>query len=100
MFVPTPYFYMTRAIHEELPEEHQQFILKFLLQHHLQLTDYLQIFEFYIENDEQWLIQRQEQPNRETTIYVQLHNAQPIHRKVWAMNQGSKDVIILFPEDY
>ncbi|WP_420812971.1 DUF960 family protein [Peribacillus acanthi] len=64
------------------------------------LNDYLQIFEFYIEDNQQWLIQRQEEPNRETTIYVELKASEPISCKVWVMDQGGEGIIILFPEDY
>ena len=99
MFEPTKPFYMTRAISEELPVEHQQFILQYIFEHHQQLNDYLQIFEFYMENDQQWLIQRQEEPERETTIAIHLVETGPIHRKVWVMDQIDH-VMILFPKDY
>ncbi|RKQ12140.1 DUF960 family protein [Ureibacillus endophyticus] len=99
MFEPNKLFYMTRAIAEELPVEHQQFIVQYILKHHQQLTDYLQIFEFYIEDDQQWFIQRQEEPERETTIFVELTTARPIERKVWIMDQVDH-VMMLFPEDY
>ncbi|MCP1143660.1 DUF960 family protein [Lysinibacillus endophyticus] len=99
MFEPTKQFYMTRAIAEELSVEHQQFILKYIFEHHQKLTDYLQIFEFYIENEQQWLIQRQEEPERETTIYVELTTIRPIERKIWVMDELDH-VMILFPEDY
>lgn len=99
MFELTKPFYMTRAISEELPVEHQQFILQYIFENHQQLTDYLQIFEFYIENDQQWLIQRQEEPEQETAIAIHLVDTDPIHRKVWVMDQVDH-VMILFPEDY
>ncbi|MEL4024036.1 DUF960 family protein [Lysinibacillus endophyticus] len=99
MFEPNKPFYMTRAVAQELPVEHQQFILQYIFEHHQQLTDYLQIFEFYIEKDQQWLVQRQEEPERETTIYVELTAAIPIERKVWVMDQV-ENVMILIPEDY
>lgn len=99
MFELTKRFYMTRAISEELPVEHQQFILQYIFEHHQLLSDYLQIFEFYIEIDQQWLIQRQEEPERETTIAIYLVETDPIHRKVWVMDQVDH-VMILFPEDY
>lgn len=92
--------YMTRAVTEELSKEHQQLIIDYLEEKQELLTDYLQVFEFYVENNQQWLIQRQEVPNRETTIFVQLEEAEPIERTVWVMDQGSEGVIILFPEDY
>ncbi|ARD48838.1 DUF960 family protein [Sporosarcina sp. P33] len=99
MFDPTKPFYMTRAIAEELSEEHQQFILQYIHQHHQHLNDYLQIFEFYIEDGEQWLVQRQEQPERETTIFVGLEETEPINEKVWVQDQQDY-VIILYPQDY
>lgn len=92
--------YMTRTVAETLSKEHQQFLLRYLDEKQERLTDYLQIFEFYVENNQQWLIQRQEVPNRETTIFVQLEEAEPIERTVWVMDQGLEGVIILFPEDY
>jgi succinate dehydrogenase flavin-adding protein (antitoxin of CptAB toxin-antitoxin module) len=91
--------YMTRAIANELDKELQQFILRYIDENGEQLTDYLQIFEFYIENNQQWLVQRQEEPNRETTILINLNDSEPIDRKVWAMDQGDH-VMVLFPEDY
>ncbi|MEK4712065.1 DUF960 family protein [Sporosarcina sp. FSL K6-5500] len=93
-------FYMTRAINEELNQEHLHFIIKYLFEHSEQLTDYLQIFEFYTVNDQQWLLQRQEEPHRETVIPVQLIATEPINRKVWVMEQGDEGIMILFPEDY
>ncbi|MEK4530523.1 DUF960 family protein [Solibacillus sp. FSL K6-1554] len=90
---------MTKAIAEELSVEHQQFILKYIFEKYEQLSDYLQIFEFYIVDDQQWLIQRQEEPEQETTIYVEIETAVPINRKVWVMDQEDH-VMILFPEDY
>lgn len=91
---------MTRAVSEELSIEHQHFIIQFLQEHHAHLTDYLQVFEFYVENNKQWLIQKQEVPNRETTIFVMLEDCQPVERKVWVMDQEREGIIILFPEDY
>ncbi|WP_158674385.1 hypothetical protein [Lysinibacillus antri] len=46
-------YYMTRAVAEELPDEHKRFILQYLHEKQQYLTDYLQIFEFYIENGQQ-----------------------------------------------
>lgn len=92
--------YMTRAVAEELSTEHQQFIFRYLRQLQNQLTDYLQVFKFYIENNQQFLIQKQEVPHRETTIFVTLEESRPIERTVWAMDQGREGIVILFPEDY
>jgi hypothetical protein len=89
--------YMTRAVAEELSDEHQQFILAYIEENQKQLTDYFQIFEFYIEENQQWIIQRQEEPKRETTIYIDLKNAKQIERKVWVTDQVDH---IIFPEDY
>jgi len=91
---------VTRAVAEQLSGEHQLFILKYLHEHQASMNDYLQVFEFYIENGEQWLIQRQEVPERETTVYVELENEPAIDRTVWMMDQGHDGLIILFPEDY
>ncbi len=99
MFEPSKPRYMTRAVAEELPEEQIQFIIKYLQDYQDRLTDYLQVFEFYIENKEQFLIQRQEVPNRETTIFVPLKECKPINRTVWAMDQNDH-VMVLFPKDY
>lgn len=74
--------------------------MQFINKNHQQLTDYLQIFEFYIKNNQQWLIQRQEKPERETTIFVELLEETAINRKVWVMDQDNEGVIVLFPEDY
>ena len=92
--------FVTRAIAEQLSGEHQLFILKYLHEHQASMNDYLQVFEFYIENGEQWLVQRQEVPERETTVYVELENEPAINRTVWVMDQGHDGLIILFPEDY
>ena len=92
-------YYMTRAVADELSGEHQQFILRYLVEQALQLTDYLQVFEFYVENDEQWLRQRQEVPHRETIVEVNLYKAKQIERTVWSI-VDDQYVIILFPEDY
>lgn len=90
---------MTRAVANELSQEHQQFILRYIQENQKKLTDYMQVFDFYVEGNQQWLIQRQEQPERETTIFVKLNNSFPVNRKVWVMDQGDH-VILLFPEDY
>ena len=99
MFEPAKPFYMTRAVADELSAEHQQFIVQYILEHQEQLTDYLQIFEFYVDDGKQWLVQRQEQPERETTVFVELQEAKPIVRKVWVISEGNHR-ILLFPEDY
>lgn len=49
MFESTKPFYMTRTVADELSYEHKQVIIKYLFEHYEQLTDYLQIFEFFIE---------------------------------------------------
>lgn len=99
MFENDKQIFVTKAIAEQLSAEHQFFIYQYIQEYHAHLTDYLQIFEFYLENSEQWLIQRQEEPNRETTIDINLEVAEPINRKVWVMDQG-EHIMILFPEDY
>lgn len=92
--------YITRGIKDELPYEHQFFIVKYLHEYEQHLTDYLQVFEFYTENNQQWLLQRQEVPERESTVFVGLVNTEAIDRTVWVMEQGEGGFIILFPEDY
>ncbi|KAB7666035.1 DUF960 family protein [Bacillus sp. B1-b2] len=92
--------YMTRAVTEQLSTEHQQFIIQYLLKQQNQLTDYLQVFEFYVENNQQFLRQEQEVPHREVIIFVRLEKCRPIKRTVWAMNQGLEGIIIMFLEDY
>jgi hypothetical protein len=62
--------YMTKRISKELSKDHLLCILHYLDQYEGQLEDYLQVFEFYLESNQQWLIQRQEVPDRETTIFV------------------------------
>lgn len=99
MFEKDKPIYKTRAIHDELSLEHQQFILQYVYHNQEKLTDYLQIFEFYVENNQQWLIQRQEEPERETTIYVDMKEAEAINEKVWVIDQQDH-VIILYPNDY
>lgn len=91
--------YMTSRIAEELSEEHLTFIIRYMDKHQKNLTDYLQIFDFYVENDQQWVVQRQEVPEKETTIFVKLDKATPIERKVWVMDQEDY-VMVLFAEDY
>jgi hypothetical protein len=91
--------YLTCAVADELSQEHQQFILNFIDDYQEQFTDSVQIFEFYIENNQQWLIQCQEEPNRKTTVFVDLESSKPVNRKVWVMDQGDH-VMLLFPEDY
>ncbi|KFZ43675.1 hypothetical protein CS060_13135 [Anoxybacillus flavithermus] len=91
--------YMTRAVADTLSEEHLQFILRYVDERNEQMTDYLQVFEFYVQNHEQWLVQRQEQPERETTVFVPLEKAPPIEQTVWVMDQQDH-VIVLFPSCY
>lgn len=91
--------YMTRAVSEELSFEHKQFILKFIFINREKLKDYLQVIEFCIENNEQFLIQRQEVPKRKTKILLTLKETEPISKTVWVMDQNDH-VMILFPEDY
>jgi hypothetical protein len=91
--------YMTKSIQEELSFEHQQFILRYIHENHNCLNDYLQIFMFYSENNQQWLNQQQEVPKRKKVLFVPLNQSKPINRKVWVMDQGDH-VIMLFPEDY
>lgn len=100
MFEPNKPIFMTRFISKELSQEHQQFIIQYIIEHHQLLTDYLQVFDFYPINNQQWLLQRQEQPNRETIHIVRLKDTEAIELKVWVMDQGSEGIIILFPEDY
>lgn len=90
---------MTKSIQEELSFEHQQFILRYIHENHNCLNDYLQIFMFYSENNQQWLNQQQEVPKRKKVLFVPLNQSKPINRKVWVMDQGDH-VIMLFPEDY
>lgn len=92
-------YYMTRAVADELSGDHQQFILRYLVEQQKQLRDYLQVFEFYIENDEQWLKQRQEEPPSETIVAVKLSKAKPIERTVWSI-VDDRNVTVLFPADY
>lgn len=90
---------MTKAVAETLPSEHQQFILNYLVAQAEQLTDYLQVFEFYIENGEQWLKQRQEVPYSESLVSINLCKAKPINRTVWTI-VDDQHATLLFPEDY
>ncbi|MFD1734996.1 DUF960 family protein [Bacillus salitolerans] len=100
MFESNKPIYMTKTISEKLSKGHRDFIVHYIVEKQSTLEDYLQIFEFYIENNKQWLIQRQEEPNRETTICLELVKSEPIECKVWVMDQGGEGIIILFPEDY
>ncbi|GAE26248.1 hypothetical protein JCM9140_2287 [Halalkalibacter wakoensis JCM 9140] len=90
---------MTRAVAEELSEEHKKLIASYIQENQEILTDYLQVFEFSIEKNKQLLRQRQEIPERETNIVLPLREVNPILRTVWVMDQGDH-VMILFPEDY
>lgn len=100
MFDNDKQIFVTKAIAEQLCAEHQFFILKYIHEFGEKMRDYLQVFEFYIENGEQWLIQRQEVPEQETTVHVGLDKEKAIDRTVWVMGQGDDGRIILFPEDY
>jgi hypothetical protein len=99
MFEDNKKIYMTRAVANELSQEHQFFILGYIHEHQEKMTDFMQVFDFYVKYNQQWLIQRQERQERETTIFVQLNNSLPINRKVWVMDQGNH-IMLLFPEDY
>lgn len=90
---------MTRAVAEELSEEHKKLIASYIQENQEILTDYLQVFEFSIEKNKQLLRQKQEIPEREKIIVLPLREVNPILRTVWVMDQGDH-VIILFPEDY
>ncbi|UGB30586.1 DUF960 family protein [Metabacillus sp. B2-18] len=100
MFEVNKPMYMTRVVYEQLSKEHLDFILQYIYEQQPQLTDYLQVFDFYVEDNEQWLIQRQEVPNRETTIFVPIKESELIERKVWVIDQGQEGIMVLFPEDY
>lgn len=99
MFDQSKALYMTKTIAQELPTEHLHFIIDYLIKHQPKLTDYLQVFDFYVEQQQQWLVQRQEQPEREATIQVPLKESEPIEQTVWAIDQGTEGVLILFPKD-
>lgn len=92
--------YVTRAIAETFPAEHQLFLYQFFLNHHAIMTDYLQVFKFYAEEGNQFVIQSQEEPERETVIHMPLQEEKPIEVTVWMMDQGSDGTMILFPSDY
>lgn len=100
MFNHDRQIFVTKAIAEQLSAEHQFFILKYIHEFSENMTDYLQVFEFYTEDDEQWVIQRQEVPDLETTVKVELDKEKAIDRTVWVMDQGPDGHLILFPEDY
>ncbi|PIC95705.1 hypothetical protein CSV69_10215 [Sporosarcina sp. P26b] len=100
MFSVDKPIYVTRAIAEELPGEHQLFIYQYFWNQQEVMTDYLQVFNFYIEDGHQFVIQSQEQPERETIMKVPLQKQEPIERTVWMMDQGEDGTIILFPNDY
>ncbi|MCE4049918.1 DUF960 family protein [Bacillus sp. Au-Bac7] len=91
--------YMTGTVKTELSQEHQLFILNYITRFHKQMTDYFQIFEFFVQGDHQWLLHRQEEPEIETLVKVDLQEALPISQKVWAMDEQDH-IIILLPEDY
>ncbi|MFV2046290.1 DUF960 family protein [Metabacillus sp. YM-086] len=99
MFEADKPIYMTRAVAEELPDELKYFIVQYLHGCHHNLTDYLQVFEFSNNQNKQLLRQRQEQPYRETQIFVPLKDNKVISRTVWAMDQVDH-VLFLFPENY
>lgn len=92
--------FMTSTIARELPVEHQQFIYHYFKTRQEIMTDYLQIFQFYVQDEKQFLLQSQEQPERETIVEVPLQKEEPIEQTVWMMNQGEDGSIILFPSDY
>jgi hypothetical protein len=90
---------MTSTVAEELSQEHQQFIVDFIYSHYTEMDDYLQVFEFYVKNNKQFLIQRQEEPRRKINFYMELKDSGPINRTVWVMDNHDH-IILLFPEDY
>lgn len=100
MFEPSKKMYMTRNISERLSGGHILFIVTYLHDNHATLSDYLQVFEFVIEESKQLLIQRQEEPKRESKFVVEIGGCNPINETVWAIDQGDEGVIILYPEDY
>ena len=99
MFEADKPIYITRAVAEELPDEHKHFIVQYLHGCQEILNDYFQVFEFSVNENKQLLRWKQEQPQRETQIFVRLKETKPISRTVWVMDQVDH-VMILFPEDY
>lgn len=91
--------YMTRAFAEEVPREYKQFLLEYLWKYSEEMTDYLQVFEFYTEGGKEYLRQSQEVPERSRTTAVELPGKVFYTRKIWLMDEGSHR-IFLFPEDY
>jgi hypothetical protein len=90
---------MTSNVAEKLSHEHQLFIVNFIFTHCKQMDDYLQVFEFYVKNNKQFIIQRQEEPRRKNNFHMELKDSRPINRTVWVMDNYDH-IILLFPEDY
>ncbi|SIS41505.1 DUF960 family protein [Salimicrobium flavidum] len=98
MFEPIKPKYMTKRVADELNVELLGWIVHYLDVHFEKLSDYLQVFEFYVEGSEQWVVQKQEVPDRKTTIKVEI-DGKPLKRTVWTLDQEDH-VMILFPSDY
>ncbi|ARK22269.1 DUF960 family protein [Sporosarcina ureae] len=99
MFSPDKPIFVTSTIAEELPAEHRQFIHQYIEDNHELMTDNLQVFTFYEEHGQQFLSQRQENLERNTTLFVALKNDQPINLTLYMRSQVEKGTIIMYLDD-
>jgi len=92
---------MTKTINEMVHGEIQM-ILWGLIDEQLEKglgLDYLQVFELSVQQGKQYIIHRQEVPERKREWVYQLKHTTPIGRTVWCIDSEDYQMMLL-PSDY
>lgn len=93
--------YMTKTINETVHGEIQMILWGLIdeqRENDLEL-DYLQVFELKVQEGKQYIIHRQEVPERKCEWIYQLQYTNPIDQTIWCIDSGSNQTM-LYPEDY
>jgi hypothetical protein len=93
--------YMTKGIAEQLHPELQILLWEMIdaRKEKGEEVDYLIVFELTVQEKQQFILQRQEQPPYKHRMLVQLRSAEPITSTIWCMDNGETQSM-LYPEDY
>lgn len=93
--------YMTKTINETVHGEIQMILWGLIDEQRekdLEL-DYLQVFELKVQQGKQYIIHRQEVPERKREWVYQLKHTTPIERTVWCIDSDDYQMMLL-PSDY
>ena|SRR5699024_1733461 len=93
--------YMTRMIAEVVHVEIQKILWDLIDEQRkngLEL-DYLQVFELNAKDGEQYVVHRQEVPERSEKRVFQLKHTIPINQTIWCIDSDEYQMM-LFPSDY